>query len=219
MYEIMLVILSGVSGAGKDTIKQELIRTMEEVVSLPSITSRPPRPGEEEGVIYHFVSKAEFEEKIKNNEFYEYDLHHENYYGTSRKLLNDKIESGKIIVKDIEVNGTENLIKILKGDTKVVTIFLKVDKEELRKRLIARGDNLSEADIELRLSRLDYEESKISNYDYMIKNDNFEKTVSIIKAIIENEKKLLEEKIGEYMNKTKRKNIRNFYEVICTKRI
>lgn len=190
----MLVILSGVSGAGKDTIKQELIRTMEEVVSLPSITSRPPRPGEEEGVIYHFVSKAEFEEKIKNNEFYEYDLHHENYYGTSRKLLNDKIESGKIIVKDIEVNGTENLIKILKGDTKVVTIFLKVDKEELRKRLIARGDNLSEADIELRLSRLDYEESKISNYDYMIKNDNFEKTVSIIKAIIENEKKLLEEK-------------------------
>lgn len=187
----MLVILSGVSGAGKDTIKKELIKTIENVDSLPSYTSRAPRPGEEEGVQYHFISKEEFKRKIDNNEFYEYDLHHENYYGTSRKLLNDKINSGKIIVKDIEVNGTENLIKILKNDTKIVTIFLKVDKEELRRRLIARGDNLTEDEIELRLNRLDYEESKICGYDYMIKNDNFEKTVSIIKAIIENEKKLL----------------------------
>lgn len=188
----MLVILSGVSGAGKDTIKKELIKTMKDVESLPSFTSRCPRPGEEEGVQYHFISKESFEEKIRNNEFYEYDLHHENYYGTSRKLLNDKIESGKIIVKDIEVNGTENLVKILKKDTKIITIFLKVDKEELRKRLIARGDNLTEEEMELRLGRLDYEESKISGYDYMIKNDNFEKTVSIIKTIIESEKKLSE---------------------------
>lgn len=186
----MLVILSGVSGAGKDTIKKELIKTMEEVISLPSITSRLPRPDEEEGVQYHFITKEQFEDKIKNGEFYEYDLHHGNYYGTSRKLLNEKLESGKIIVKDIEVNGTENLIKIFKGEIKIVTIFLKVDKDELRKRLIQRGDNLTEDEINIRLSRLDYEESKIPNYDYMIKNDNFEKTVSIIKSIIENEKKL-----------------------------
>ena len=119
----MLVILSGVSGAGKDTIKKELIKRMEEVESLPSFTSRNPRVGEEEGIQYHFITKEQFEEKIKNNEFYEYDLHHENYYGTSRKLMNDKIQSGKIIVKDIEVNGTENLVKLLKEDTKIVTIF------------------------------------------------------------------------------------------------
>ena len=184
----MLVILSGVSGAGKDTIKKELIKRMENVISLPSITSRKPRIGEEEGVQYHFITKKEFEEKIKNNEFYEYDLHHENYYGTSKKLMNEKIKSGKIIVKDIEVNGTENLLKILKDDIKIVTIFLKVEKEELRKRLIARGDNLSEDEIELRLKRLDYEESKIKLYDYVIKNDDLEKTVNIIMAIIENEK-------------------------------
>ena len=125
----MLVILSGVSGAGKDTIKKELIKRMEEVESLPSFTSRNPRVGEEEGIQYHFITKEQFEEKIKNNEFYEYDLHHENYYGTSRKLMNDKIQSGKIIVKDIEVNGTENLVKLLKEDTKIVKIFLKVDKD------------------------------------------------------------------------------------------
>ena len=135
----MLVILSGVSGAGKDTIKKELIKRMEDVESLPSFTSRNPRVGEEEGVQYHFITKEQFEEKIKNNEFYEYDLHHENYYGTSRKLMNEKIQSGKVIVKDIEVNGTENLIKL---------------------------------------------------YDYVIKNDDFEKTVEIIMAIIKNEKRL-----------------------------
>lgn len=186
----MLVILSGVSGAGKDTIKKELIKRMDDVISLPSYTSRKPRIGEEEGVQYHFITKQEFEEKIKNNEFYEYDLHHDNYYGTSRKLMNEKIASGKIIVKDIEVNGTENLVKILKGETNLVTIFLKVEREELRRRLIERGDNLSEEELELRLSRLNYEESKIKLYDYVIKNDNLEKTVQIIQTIIENERKL-----------------------------
>ena len=191
----MLVILSGVSGAGKDTIKKELIKRMKNVISLPSFTSREPREGEEEGIQYHFITKEQFKEKIKNEEFYEYDLHHENYYGTSKKLMNEKIDSGKIIVKDIEVNGTENLIKKLGNDTKLVTIFLKVDKEELKNRLINRGDNLSEADMQLRLGRLEYEESKIGLYDYVIKNDNLEKTVQIIMTIIENEKKLEETKI------------------------
>ena len=186
----MLVILSGVSGAGKDTIKKELIKRMEDVISLPSFTSRKPRPGEEEGVQYHFVTKEQFEEKIKNGEFYEYDLHHDNYYGTSIKLMNEKIASGKIIVKDIEVNGTENLVKTLKKETNLVTIFLKVERDELRRRLIERGDNLSEEELELRLGRLEYEESKIKLYDYVIKNDNFEKTVDIIQTIIENERKI-----------------------------
>ncbi len=187
----MLVILSGVSGAGKDTIKKELLKRMEDVVTLPSFTSRERRPIEEEGVQYHFITKEAFEEKIKKGDFYEYDVHHGNYYGTSRELLNEKIEQGKIIVKDIEVNGTENLIKLLGRDTRIVTIFLKVGKEELKKRLFERGDNAQ--DIELRLSRLDYEESKLKLYDYVLKNDDFEKTVQIIMTIIENEKRIEDE--------------------------
>ena len=186
----MLVILSGVSGAGKDTIRKELMKRLNNTTSLPSYTSRNPREDEEEGVQYHFITKEEFEKKIKNNEFYEYNLHHNNYYGTSKVLLNDKISSGKIIIKDIEVNGTENLINLLKDDVKIVTIFLKVEKEELRRRLINRGDNLSEEEMTLRLGRLEYEESKIKLYDYVIKNDDFEKTVQIIMTIIENEKRL-----------------------------
>ena len=183
----MLVILSGASGAGKNTIQKELIKRMENADSLQSYTSRPIRPGDVEGETYNFVSKAEFEEMIKNNEFYEYDVHHDNYYGTSRKLLNDKIKEGKIIIKDIDVNGTEHLVELLGNDTKIVTIFLKVPKEELRRRLEERVDKPSKEEMELRLSRFDYEESKIPFYDYVIKNNDLEKTVQIIMSIIENE--------------------------------
>lgn len=196
----MLVILSGVSGAGKDTTKKELMKRMKNIATLPSFTSRAMREGEEEGVQYHFISKEEFEDKIRKGDFYEYDLHHGNYYGTSRELMSNKIKEGKIIVKDIEVNGTENLLKLLGNDTKIVTIFLKVEKEELKRRLIERGDKL--ADIEIRLNRLEYEESKIGLYDYVIKNDEFEKTVQVIMTIIENEKRIEEEnqKRGEITN-------------------
>ena len=92
--------------------------------------------------------------------------------------MNEKIQSGKIIVKDIEVNGTENLIKLLKNEVKVVPIFLRVEREELKRRLISRGDLLTDEEIELRLGRLDYEESKMNLYDYVIKNDDFRKNSS-----------------------------------------
>ena len=183
----MLVLLSGVSGSGKDTIKKELIKRMKNVESLPSYTDRPIRINEVPGELYIHVTTEEFEKMVENGELYEYSLHHKHYYGTSRKLMNEKIKSGKIIVKDMDVNGTENLIELLKKDTKVVTIFLRVPKEELRKRLEKRQDNPSLKEIELRLNRFDYEESKIDRYDYVLKNNNLEKTVQIIMTIIENE--------------------------------
>ena len=183
----MLVILSGVSGAGKDTIKKEIIKRMDNVKSIPSFTSRPPREGDVPGETYIFLSKEEFEEKIKNDEIYEYDIHHNNYYGTSKKVFNDKVKEGKIIVKDIDVNGTENLINLLKEDMKVVTIFLRVPKDELERRLKNRLDKPSPKEIKLRLNRFDYEESRINLYDYVLKNDNLEKTVQIISTIIKNE--------------------------------
>ena len=180
----MLVLLSGVSGAGKDTIKKELIKRIKNVESLPSYTNRNPRSNDIPGVTYNFVTTEEFERMIKDGELYEYSEHHGHYYGTSKKLLNEKISKGKIIVKDIEVNGVENLLKLLKDDVEIVTIFLKVPKEELRKRLEEREDNQSAEEIELRLNRLEYDESKIGMYDYVIKNDNLERTLRIIEEII-----------------------------------
>ena len=187
----MLVILSGVAGSGKDTIKKEIIKRMDGVESIPSFTTRPQREGDIPGKTYIFISKEEFEEKIKNDEIYEYDIHHNHYYGTSKKILNEKSKEYTII-KDIDVNGTEKLKETLK-DIKIVTIYLRVPKEELRRRLENRIDKPSEGEIILRLNRFDYEESKIGLYDYVLKNDNLEKTVDIIEKIIEHETKMEQE--------------------------
>lgn len=180
----MLVIISGVAGAGKDTIKREIIKRMENVESIPSITDRPMRPGDIPGETYIFVDTEKFKQMIENNELYEFDIHHNHYYGVPRKILNDKINQGKTVIKDVDVNGTENLVRILKEDMKVVTIFLRVSKEELRKRLENRVDKPDEKEIELRLGRFEFEESKIGNYDYVIENTDQEKTIKQIMEII-----------------------------------
>ncbi len=181
----MLVILSGVAGAGKDTIKREIIKRMDNVKTIPSYTTRAPREGDVPGETYVFLTKEEFEDKIKNGEVYEYDIHHNHYYGTSKKFLNEAAQSG-IVIKDIDVNGTEKLKEELK-DIKIVTIFLRVPKEELRHRLENRVDKPSEGEIILRLNRFDYEESKIGIYDYVLRNNNLEKAVNIIEEIIRQE--------------------------------
>ena len=186
----MLVILSGVSGAGKDTIKKELIKREKNIITIPSFTDRPIRPGDISGETYNFVSTEEFEEMIKNDELYEYNVHHDHYYGTSKKVFNEKSKEGKIIVKDIDVNGTENLVHLFREDMKVVTIFLRVPKDELERRLKHRVDKPSLKEIRLRLNRFDYEESRIGIYDYVLKNDDLEKTVQIISTIIKNEYEL-----------------------------
>lgn len=192
----MFVIVSGVSGAGKNTITKELVKRMDNVVSLPSFTSRSIRPGDVDGETYYFVSKEEFEKKIEDGEFYEYNVCHNSYYGTSKKLLNEKIASGKVIVKDIDVNGTENLKRLLENDTKVITIFLRAPKEELQRRLENRVDKPKPDEIKLRLNRFDYEESKIGIYDYVLKNNDLEKTVQIIMTIIENELRIEKSRNG-----------------------
>ena len=186
----MLVLLSGVSGAGKDTVKKELIKRNERITSLPSYTDREPRAGEINGELYNFITTEEFKELIKNGDLYEYDIHHDHYYGTSRKLLNERLKSGKIIVKDMDVNGTENLVKLLGKDTKIITIFLRVPKKELHRRLVERNPEITQEEIEKRLSRFEYEESKIGFYDYVIKNNDLEKTMQIISTIIEYEEKV-----------------------------
>lgn len=184
----MLVILSGVAGAGKDTIRRELVKRMDNVTTIPSFTTREPRADDIPGVTYNFVTREEFEMMIDNNEIYEYDIHHKNYYGTSKKYLNEKAKD-YIVVKDIDVNGTEKLKQVL-DDIKIVTVFLRVPKDELKRRLENRIDQLSHEEIKLRLNRFDYEESKIDLYDYVIRNDNLEKTVNIIQEIIIQESKL-----------------------------
>ncbi len=184
----MLVILSGVAGAGKDTVKKEIVKRLDYVNTFPTVTSRPMRKGDIPGVTYIFVTEEKFKEMIANDELYEYDIHHNNYYGVAKKPLQEKIANGKVAIRDVDVNGTESLVKQLGNKMKIITIFLRVPKEELRKRLEKRTDKPSKEEIELRLSRFEYEESKIGQYDYVIDNTNQEETIKKVIKIIEENK-------------------------------
>lgn len=108
----MLVILSGVAGAGKDTVRKELMKRIEGATSIPSYTTREPRADDIPGVTYNFITKEEFEKKIDEGEFYEYDIHHNNYYGTSKKILDEKARNG-LVIKDIEVNRNRGFKKYI----------------------------------------------------------------------------------------------------------
>ena len=180
----MLVILSGVAGAGKDTVKKEVVKRLNYVDTFPTVTSRPMREGDIPGVTYIFVTEEKFKEMIANGELYEYDIHHNKYYGVAKKPLQEKIANGKVAIRDVDVNGTESLVKQLSKELKIITIFLRVPKEELRRRLEVREDKPSEEEIALRLSRFEYEESKIQQYDYVIENINQEETIKKVIDII-----------------------------------
>ena len=134
-------------------------------------------------IVHENFSKLTFQSKYAVCHKQMCTQHPEWFHWSTTKLLKE----GKIIVKDIDVNGTQHLIELLKQDTKVVTIFLRVPKDELQKRLESRIDKPSPKEIQLRLNRFDFEESKIGIYDYVIKNNDLEKTVSIIQKIIEEE--------------------------------
>lgn len=181
----MLVIFSGCSGVGKNTVINNLISQNDSYGIMPTYTTRDRRPGEKDGVPYYFISDAEFEKKIANGDFYEYERVHNHYYGTSRQLLAESVASGKTLMKDIDVNGALNLCEILKCEVKIVTLFLYVESADvLIERLVGRG----EKDIELRLKRYEHEMSKIKHYSYIINNNSLENTSKLVDELIKFEK-------------------------------
>lgn len=184
----MLVIVSGCSGVGKNTIINELLKRDENVVFLKTCTTRKKRyqeHGSEEKSPYIFISKEEFDKKIENEEFIEYEEIHKNFYGMLKKSVDEIITSDKVFIKDLGVLGQINLSRYLKGKAEVVSIFLQAPKKVLIERLKNRG----ESDIDLRLSRMEFEMSYISNYDYVINNINLERTLKKIQSIIKKHQK------------------------------
>lgn len=185
--KILLIILSGCSGVGKNTVMNELLkRNKESLRMLKTCTTRQPRPGESvENGPYHYFTREEFDQKVKNGEFFEHEEIHKNFYGVLNQSLKD-IESGEFdYVKDIGVLGQINLTRALEGKAQVLSVFLTAPKQVLIERLKGRG----EPDIDLRLSRMEFELSYIRNYDIQIRNMNLAKTVKIIEKQVKKMKK------------------------------
>ena len=166
----MLVVLSGPSGSGKGTVLKEFLKDEDFGLSV-SATSRKPRPGDEEGVTYFFKTREEFEEMIKNDEFFEYAQFGGNYYGTPKKYVLDQINNGKNIILEIEVQGA---MQVKKAVPDAVLIFMTTpDITVLRERLEGRQTEEQEVvdqRIEIALSEIEY----LNCYDYLVVNDDLE---------------------------------------------
>lgn len=179
-----LFIVSGPSGCGKGTVLAEIIK-QDNIYYSVSATTRAPRPGEVNGVNYHFLSKDEFEKLIENDGVLEYANYCGNYYGTPKKPVEDMLAEGKNVILEIEVQGA---LKVMDKCPEAVSVFiLPPSLKELRRRLHKRGTETEEV-IEKRIGEAAGEIRKAVNYDYVMINGELETAVSDLLSIINSQK-------------------------------
>ena len=179
----VLLAVSGPSGVGKGTIVKTIINRRADVVESVSCTTRPPREGEVHGKHYFFLSREEFERRIAEDDFLEYNEHFGNYYGTPKSFVKEALKD-KSVIMEIEVVGALNAKKTFPECILVMVVPPSVD--ELKKRLKGRGSE-TEEQIEKRLARMNYELSHRDQYDYVIVNDDLETAIADLCKIIDGE--------------------------------
>ncbi len=180
-----MIILSSPSGAGKTTLVKLISKNKSLIVSV-SHTTRKPRPNEINGVDYYFVNKSTFEDLINKNEFLEYANVFNNFYGTSKKKITQKLDEGKNILFDIDWQGAEQ-IKLRNLKYKIISIFiLPPSKDVLRKRLSNR-DMKDKLIVEERMKQFDKDILHWKNYDFVVINDDLNKCYKEIIKILDSE--------------------------------
>ena len=180
----ILLVISGPSGVGKGTLKERLLLNEENLVESVSCTTRKPRTGEKEGVNYFFVSDREFQSRIEENDFLEYDEHFGRFYGTPRSFV-ERMLKDKSVILEIDVVGGLNAKRLMPERT-VLVMIVPPSMDELKKRLKGRGSE-NEEEIKNRLVRVKYEMEQESLYDYVIVNDDFEEAYNKLKEIYHTE--------------------------------
>lgn len=181
----IVFIVSGPSGSGKSTLVREVLRTVPGLLFSVSYTTRAPRGAEREGEHYHFVSRAEFEERIRRDEFLEWAEVFGQYYGTHRSYLERAAAEGRDLVLDIDVQGARQLKRSVPDS---VSVFVLVPSpEELERRLRRRSEDAEEA-IRRRLGQAARELAAYVVYDYLLLNDEVEAATRRLAAIIEAER-------------------------------
>ena len=174
-------IVSGPSGVGKSTVLKALMEKRKNLYFSISATTREARPGEIDGVHYHFISVDDFRDWISRDEFLEYAEYVGNFYGTPKKYVDAAMDRGDDVILDIEVQGT---LQVCAKRPETVRIFIAPPSwEELERRLTGRGTN-TEEDIQSRLLRAKVEFQTADTYDYFVINDTVENAVRELDAIM-----------------------------------
>lgn len=182
----IIFVIAAPSGGGKTSVAKEITATERKLHPSISMTTRDQRPGEEEGVHYFFTDEASFKKAIDEDHFLEYANAFGNYYGTPKKYVEDHIYNGRDVVLDIEWQGMHRT-KELYGDDVVTIFLLPPSMKILRNRLLARNQD-SEDIVDFRMKQNIDEIQKYEHFDYIIINDDFDKSVSSAKAIIRAER-------------------------------
>lgn len=181
----MLIVLSGPSGSGKGTIIKSLLSQRQDTVLSISVTTRQPRPGEEDGVHYFFRTREEFEDMIAENSLLEYAEYNGNYYGTPEDAIKKWLQEGKNVLLEIEVQGAE---QVMNHRSDLVSIFITIPSmAELERRLRDRGTE-TEDKIRGRMEVARRELTRAFRYDYVVLNDEVDLAVQRINTIIDAEK-------------------------------
>ena len=181
-----LIIISGTTCAGKDTVVKELLKRNDNLSLAVSYTSRPIRDDEQEGVDYYFVSPEEFERKIANGDFLEYaKVHYGMYYGTPKDEVKKILANGKDVILVIDVQGAKQ-IKEMFPET-ILIFIMAPSMSEIKRRIIARGKESKEQIID-RFKVAYNEINEINKYNYVVVNDEIENAVKKIEAILISEK-------------------------------
>ena len=180
-----LFILSAPSGTGKTSLAKALLRVNDNLRLSISYTSRPMRPGEVEGYDYCFVKRKVFEQMLENGEFIESAEVYGNLYGTSQKWINETIDSGKDVLLEIDSQGAQQVRKIFSN---IVSIFvLPPSLEVLESRLRDRNQDSKEV-IAKRMDAAKEEISHVSEYDYVIINDNIDTALRDLVCVVRSER-------------------------------
>ena len=181
----LLIVISGPSGCGKNSIINELLKIRKNTWVSISCTSREPRGEEKDGVNYNFLSKEEFEEEISNDDFLEYAEYSGNYYGTPKKYIKEHLDKGEDVILEIEIQGALKIKEKL--DETIFIFIMPPSMKELKKRLINRNTDSLEK-IEKRFKRAYEEINEISKYNYVVVNDDLSLAVKKVDSILEAEK-------------------------------
>lgn len=181
----ILIVLSGPSGTGKDSILKELKKLRNDFEISISCTTRTPRPGETHGKDYYFLTKSDFMERVNAGDMLEWATFCGNYYGTPKHELEERLDAGLNVILEIEVQGAEQVIK---NSPEAVSIFvLPPSIKVLKERLKSRGSDTPE-DIEMRTREAEREIALAENYGYVVVNDDLKECASDISKIIDSEK-------------------------------
>jgi len=196
----LMLVLSSPSGAGKTTISRAILRADRDLAMSVSVTTRQPRPGEENGKDYYFIDEAEYHRRVKARELLEHAKVFDNYYGTPKDHVERELKAGRDVMFDIDWQGTQQLKASARGD--LVSVFiLPPSVKELERRLRGRAQDTEEV-MRKRMERAADEMSHWPEYDYVVVNQNVDESIEQVKSILTAERLRRDRQIGlaEFVN-------------------